>query len=77
MKRVDTFGFSALAAAGLPLRRAWALRGRRLSPFQGSLVRSTLKQRRRQAIRCARPVLSQFPSWSVRLGQLHMHHMQP
>lgn len=45
MKRVDTFGFFTLLAAGVPLFRAWRLRGRRLTPFAGSLVRSALVQR--------------------------------
>jgi hypothetical protein len=67
MKRVDTFGFFTLAAAGVPLRRAWAVRGRRLSPFSGSVVRS---KARLNLLRIARPVLSQFACWSLRLGQL-------
>jgi len=70
MKRVDTFGFWQLAAAGVPLGSAWALRRQRLSPFQGSLVRSALKQRRRQWLIAARPLLSQFACWSLQLGRL-------
>jgi hypothetical protein len=44
MKRVDTFGFFTLAAAGVPLRQAWLVRGRRLSPFSGSLVRHNARR---------------------------------
>jgi len=71
MKRVDTFGFFTLLAAGVPPRSAWRSRSRRLTPFSGSLVRSALLVRRARLAWSLRWALGQFARCSLALGRAH------